>query len=164
MSVKNKSTETLDTWLTPSQFYNELNSRFNFDDFDPCPPDNDLELFNGLSVDWANTTYCNPPYSQKLKEKFIYKAYSESLKHKLCILLLPVSTSTKIYHELILPNARVEFLKGRLKFEGFDRDGNWVNPNTGMYTLEDTEGRKKVNRSGQNDSMLVIFGDECHDF
>ena len=164
MSSKIKSTEALDTWLTPLDFYNELNSRFNFNKFDPCPPDNDLELFNGLEVDWTDITFCNPPYSQKLKEKFIYKAYAESMKGKVSVLLLPVSTSTKIFHELIKPNARIEFLKGRIKFEGIDRTGNWVNPYTGMYTLENTEGRTKINRSGQTDSMIVIFGDKNNDF
>lgn len=159
--MKNKNSSALDTWLTPSIFFDKINDRFKFDDFDPCPPDCDLSQFNGLLVDWAQRTFCNPPYSQADKEKFFYKGYEESLMGKLCVFLVPVSTSTKIFHKLILPNARVEFIRGRLKFEGIDREGNWVNPGTGMYELQNVpKGAKQLSRSGQNDSMLVIFGNE----
>jgi hypothetical protein len=161
--MKNKKNQASDTWLTPKDFYEKQNLRFNFDGFDPCPPNNDLNLFDGLKADWADRTYCNPPYSQKLKESFLYKGYQESLKGKLVVFLLPVSTSTKIYHELINPYATVEFLRGRLRFEGIDSDGNWVNPNTGMYKLDNVpEDAIKIHRSGQNDSMLVTFDGAGH--
>ena len=159
--MKNKSAIASDTWLTPIDFYLPLNDRFGFANFDPCPADNDIFLFDGLKVDWMDRTYCNPPYSRKIKEDFIIKAHKQSLQNKLVVLLLPVSTSTKIFHNLILPNAKVEFLKGRLKFEGIDGDGNWVNPNCGMGSLKNIpENAKQVNRSGQNDNMIVIFGEE----
>jgi DNA N-6-adenine-methyltransferase (Dam) len=122
--MKNKSNVVSDTWLTPASFYQKLDKRFTFDSQDPCPPNNDIEKFDGLSVSWANRTFCNPPYSRLLKEKFIYKAYSESLLDKLVVMLLPVSTSTKIFHELILPNAKIEYIRGRLAFKGIDLDGN----------------------------------------
>ena len=165
MSNKSKSQSPSDTWLTPLDFYEELNKRFRFDEFDPCPPDNDIELFDGLKVDWAGITFCNPPYSKTLKEKFIYKAYAESLKGKLIVLLLPVSTGTRIFHDLIQPKARIEFIKGRLKFEGIDSDGTWVNPNCGMYRLDYVSGSfPQISRSGQTDSMLVIFDGRNYDF
>jgi hypothetical protein len=50
--------------------------------------------------------FINPPYSRKLKEAFIRKALEESKKGKTCVLLLPVSTSTAIFHDVILPNAK----------------------------------------------------------
>lgn len=159
--MKNKSNIASDTWLTPRSFYDKINLRFEFDDFDPCPPNCDLTKFNGLLVDWAPRTFCNPPYSKTDKEKFFYKGFEESLKGKLAVFLVPASTSTKVFHELISPNARVEFLRGRLKFEGIDRDGNWVNPEEGMYPLPNIpDGAPQLSRSGQNDLMLVIFGDE----
>jgi hypothetical protein len=157
--MKSKSNIASDTWLTPSAFYDKINARFHFDSFDPCPPGCDLEKFNGLKVDWELRTFCNPPYSRTAKEKFFYKGYEESLKGKLVVFLVPVSTSTKIFHELILPNAKVEFLRGRLKFEGIDSNGDWVNPGVGMYPLPDIpDGAPQMSRSGQNDLMLVIFG------
>jgi DNA N-6-adenine-methyltransferase (Dam) len=159
--VKNKKSSALDTWLTPRDFYQELNNRFRFDNFDPCPPDCNLSVFNGLLVDWAARTFVNPPYSKADKEKFLYKGFEEALKGKLVVFLIPVSTSTKVFHELILPNAKVEFIRGRLKFEGIDRDGNWVNPHCGCSKLPNIPSHaQQVFRSGQNDSMLVIFGKE----
>ena len=38
-------------------------------------------------------------------------------------MLLPVSTSTKIFHEIIYPNAKIRFLKGRIKFLGHNTKG-----------------------------------------
>lgn len=156
-----KSQSALDTWLTPRVFYNQLDNRFHFDDFDPCPPDCDLTKFNGLNVSWAQTNFVNPPYSRLAKEAFINKAYYESLAGKTSVLLLPVSTSTKIFHDLIHPKAKIEFVKGRLKFEGIDRDGNWVNPYEGMTQLKNVlVGARQLIRCGQQDLMLVIFGDK----
>lgn len=158
MSNKSKSQKPSDTWLTPIDFYLELDKRFHFDNFDPCPADNNLDEFDGLAIEWSKVTFCNPPYSRTLKEKFLHKSYTESLKGKLIVLLLPVSTGTKIFHDLILPHAKVEFIKGRLKFEGIDSDGNWINPHCGLGRLKNIPlDSSQINRSGQFDSMIVIF-------
>lgn len=126
-----------DDWKTPDDFYNKLNNIYNFD-FDPCPYQSE---FDGLSIDWGEQNFVNPPYSRQLKEKFVKKALEESKKGKLCVLLLPVSTSTKLFHEIILPNAnKIEFIKGRLKFEQKDKDGQF-----------------RTKGCGQHDSMIVIF-------
>jgi len=72
---------------------------------------------------------------------FIKKGLEEAKKGKLVVLLLPVSTSTKIFHEVILPNAtEIRFFKGRVRFEGYNGKGVLVTTKTGMH-----------------DSMLVIF-------
>ena len=43
-------------------------------------------------------------------------ACEESLKGKLCVLLLPVRTSSKRWQKYILPHAKeIRFLEGRLK-------------------------------------------------
>ena len=126
-----------DDWATPKEFYNKLDSVYHFD-FDPCPYQAD---FDGLAIEWGGCNFINPPYSRKLKEAFINKALEESKKGKICVLLLPVSTSTKIFHEVILPNAKkIEFLRGRLKFERKDENGNFVSKS-----------------AGQHDSMIVVF-------
>lgn len=156
-----------DTWLTPWDWRCQQQSRFGFSDFDPCPPDCDTAQFDGLNVDWDPKTFANIPYSQKLKERFFRKGYTESQKGKFVVILCPVSTSTKIFHELILPTAKIEFIQGRLPFEGIDNEGNWCNPYLGGDSLivadwrENNKcfDRKRVNRSGQQDLMLVIWGD-----
>lgn len=118
-----------DDWETPKEFLYELQREFGVM-YDPCPLNAD---FDGLGRwKWMKTNFINPPYSRKLKEAFIRKAFEESKKGKTCIMLLPVSTSTKIFHEIIYPNAEIRFIKGRLKFNN-------------------------LKTAGQMDNMLVIF-------
>jgi hypothetical protein len=92
-------------------------------------------------IDWKERNFINPPYSRKLKESFVIKAIEESKKGKLCVMLLPVSTSTKLFHEWILPNQKdIRFIKGRIKFSGKNTKGEWVSDKAGMH-----------------DSMVVVF-------
>ena len=128
--------ENNDNWKTPDWLYKKLNDEFGFD-FDPCPLNS---KFNGLQIEWRNVNFINPPYNRKDKPKFIQKAFDEWKKGKTCVLLLPVSTSTKQFHDLILPNAEIRFLRGRVAFEG--------------YT---TKGKYETKRKGKHDSMIVIF-------
>ncbi len=109
--MKNRLVEH-DNWATPKEVYDALDREFHFD-FDPCP------LFSkedGLIIKWGKRNYVNPPYSRKLKEGFIRRAFEESKKGNLSVMLLPVSTSTKIFHEIIYPNAEIRFWKGRINF------------------------------------------------
>jgi len=100
---------------TPKKLYEVLDKEFNFD-FDPCPNN---PKFDGLSVQWGKSNYINPPYSEA--KEWIKKAYEESLKGKVCVMLLPSRTDTKIFHEIILPYAyQIRFVKGRLKFEQYN--------------------------------------------
>ncbi len=140
--MKNRNIEHSDNWATPKEFYDKLNQEFNFD-FDPCPlnlgeitPEND-----GLLIEWGESNFVNPPYSRELKEKFVLKAIEESKKGKLCVMLLPVSTSTKLFHEHILPNQKeIRFIKGRIKFLGINTKGEYV-----------------TNKAPMHDSMIIIF-------
>ena len=59
----------------------------------------------------------------------------------LCVCLLPVSTSTILFHDVIQPNAKeIRFLRGRVKFIGVN-----------------TFGERVTNKPGMHDSMIVIF-------
>jgi len=131
-----------DDWETPSYLLEQeiipiFENWYGKEYFDPCPINS---KFNGLDIEWQKQNYINPPYSRMLKELFIRKAFEESKKGKLCVMLLPVSTSTNIFHEVILPNAEIRFLKGRVKFIGVN-----------------TKGEKVTNKCGQHDSMIIIF-------
>jgi hypothetical protein len=57
-------------WATPKDFYNKLDKEFHFD-FDPCPLNHDLNLWDGLKIEWGKCNFINPPYSTELKEKFV---------------------------------------------------------------------------------------------
>lgn len=56
-------------------------------------------------------------------------------------MLLPVSTSTKLFHDVIQPNAKeIRFLRGRVKFAGVNTKGEFVKDKPPMH-----------------DSMVVVF-------
>jgi hypothetical protein len=136
-----------DNYATPPDFYEQLNKRFNFD-FDPCPYNPGEILIDGLKIDWGMRNFVNPPYSRKLKEAFIKKAIQEMKKGKLSVFLIPVSTSTKLFHQYIKPHAsEIEFVKGRIKFGKIDNNGNFYLP----------LNKKGKTQSGTKDSMIVIF-------
>jgi hypothetical protein len=138
--MKNRNLDNHDNWATPKEFYDELDNEFRFN-FDPCPLNPD---FDGLTVEWGTRSFVNPPYSRKLKEAFVKKALLESEKGKFCLLLLPVSTSTALFHDVILPNAKeIRFVRKRIKFQGYNTNGEFVTTQCGMH-----------------DSMLVMFGDK----
>lgn len=103
--MKNRNLEHKDDWATPKDFYEKLNQEFQFD-FDPCPFQHDTSLWDGLNVEWGGVNFINPPYSRALKEAFVKKAIEESKKGKTCVMLLPVSTSTVLFHDYILPNKK----------------------------------------------------------
>ena len=117
-----------------------MNDEFNFD-FDPCPF-NDEEITpdkDGLLIEWGKSNYINPPYSRKLKEAFVKRAIEESKKGKLCVMLLPVSTSTVLF---IQPNAKeIRFVRGRISFEGVNTFGVQVGKGS----------------APMHDSMIVVF-------
>ena len=128
--------ENSDHWETPEWLYKKLNDEFHFD-FDPCPLRAD---FDGLAIEWKQSNFVNPPYNRVDKPKFIQKAYEERQKGKTCVLLIPAATGTKQFHDLMLPNAEVRFLRGRVAFKGCNTKGVYSEKN-----------------KGKHDSMVVIF-------
>lgn len=141
--MKNRNIKHTDNWATPKEFYDKLNEEFNFD-FDPCPINyGEITAENdGLLIKWGDRNFVNPPYSKQLKEAFVKRAIKERKDNgKLSVCLLPVSTSTKLFHEHIQPNAiQIRFVKGRIKFVGVNTFGEMVSDKCGMH-----------------DSMIVIF-------
>ena len=135
-----------DNYATPPILYDALNRRFKFD-FDPCPYC-EGEVIDGLNIEWGNSNFVNPPYSQKLKEAFVLKGIEEMHKGKLCVFLLPVSTSTQLFHRHIKPNAtEIIFIEGRIKFGKLDDSGTFYLP----------LNNKGKTQSGTKDSMIVVF-------
>jgi len=140
--MKDRNIKENNNWATPEYFYKPLNDRFDFD-FDPCPLNTgEINKENdGLLIEWGERNFVNPPYSRALKEAFVKKALQVSQNGSLCVLLIPVSTSTALFHDVILPNAKeIEFVRRRIKFKGVNSFGEYVD-----------------NRSPMHDSMIVIF-------
>lgn len=140
----NKYEHVDDNYATPPDLYNELDKEFNFD-FDPCPYNEDpiTTETDGLLKEWGQSNYINPPYSKAAKLAFVNKAVQESKKGKTCVMLLPVVTSSALFHDVIKPNAKeIRFVKGRIKFYK-------KCPYTGEFKPGENHGR--------HDSMIVVF-------
>lgn len=138
--MKNRNLKHSDHWETPKSLYDELNNEFGFD-FDPCPIMQEVTAeTDGLTIEWGWVNFINPPYSRKLKEAFVLRAIDYSKQGRTCVMLLPVSTSTKLFHNHIQPNAKeIRFIKGRVRFIGTNTKG------------------EKSNGTGMHDSMVVVF-------
>ena len=82
-------------WLTPPDVLKELNDEFHFD-FDPCPhplPDD----FDGLTCEWGESSYVNPPFGSIIHEgkkkgatAWVRKAIKENEKGKDVVFVFPV--------------------------------------------------------------------------
>src|SRR3990167_10182337 len=78
-------------WLTPKKHYKVLDDEFHFD-FDPCPfpkPDD----FDGLTAEWGNVNYVNPPFKKEDGGGIAYwitKGIEENKKGKTVVFLIHV--------------------------------------------------------------------------
>jgi len=110
-------------WETPQDFFDGLNSRFNFT-LDVCatPENAKCERYlskqeDALKLSWGdNVCWMNPPYGRQIG-RWLEKAYKESQKRAIVVCLVPSRTDTRWWHDYCM-RGRIEFLRGRLKFEG----------------------------------------------
>ena len=91
---------------------------------------------DGLLQPWRGTCWMNPPYHQTEIPKWIRKAYEEAQRGAVVVALLPVRAGSAWFHDVVLPQAQVTFLRGRIKFAG--RTTN-----------------------AMEDSMIAVFGGPC---
>lgn len=100
-----------DSYITPSKIYDPLNEEFCFND-DACPLDDNG--IDGLLREWGSVTFMNPPYSDP--GPWCMKAVQEMQNGKTVVGLLKSDTSTRWFHEWVLPYADLRFIKGRVGF------------------------------------------------
>ena len=73
MNTETMFSSKTDLWATPQDFYDKLNSEFNFT-LDPCATPHNAKCVkfytkeqDGLRQDWGgNTVFCNPPYGRDI--------------------------------------------------------------------------------------------------
>ncbi len=82
-------------WLTPPELMQDLEKEFRFD-FDPCPYPLPA-AFDGLTCDWGERNYVNPPFGSIIHEgrkkgptAWVRKAIEENKKGKLVVLVYPL--------------------------------------------------------------------------
>ena len=117
---------------TPSVIFEPLRKEFDLQ-LDVCANEENhkcekyfTEKENALIQNWNVNFWMNPPFGRKL-QKFVKKAQEESCKNNVIgVCLIPVRSNTIWWHKYIIDtNAEVRFIKGEVKFVGFDR-GVWM--------------------------------------
>lgn len=117
-----------DNWGTPKWLFDKLNRIYNFS-LDAAAnltnhkcsrwfgPGGERE--DALADPWPTDVniFCNPPYSRGLQRRFVERAKECGDNGGLVVMLLPADTSTKLFHDLVLP-AGPQFIRGRVRFEG----------------------------------------------
>ena len=105
-------------YMTPPELYKQWDKEFDFD-HDPCPIDWQPDTHeDGLTSEWGQSNFVNPPYGRGEVEKWIVKADREWKKGKLVVMLINAITDTVAFHKYIYEKDGVEvrFLKGRIRF------------------------------------------------
>lgn len=144
--LKNKT----DEWATPTSLTRPLSDAVGGFDLDPASGAEDephaenvyTEDDDGLSQEWFGRVFCNPPFSDKVD--WIEKAISEvnGGNAELVVMVLPVDTSTRWYHNLVTAEATAVCFMG-----------------PGRVDFERREGNAKSRGSPSFAVMLAVFGD-----
>lgn len=112
-------------WETPQALFDELNREFHFCLDAAASKENHKVLLwyteeqDGLTSEWFNPTWCNPPYGRDVG-KWVHKAYMESLRGVTSVLLLAALTDTAWFHDWVYGKAEIRFIRGRITFVGAD--------------------------------------------
>jgi site-specific DNA-methyltransferase (adenine-specific) len=115
-----------DHWATPREIVDNLEAEFGAFDLDPCCMHGTAKarhfytpVENGLEWPWVGRVFLNPPYSKPAP--WLQKAIAETSSGcaALVVALLPVRTDTRWFHELVNMRAELRFIRGRIKWIGW---------------------------------------------
>ena len=110
------------TWETPQAFFDMLNAEFHFS-LDVCATEETAKCNayytkedDGLSLEWSDVCWMNPPYGRKIGE-WLKKAYESTISNDATVVcLIPARTDTAWWHDYVMKANEIRFIRGRLKF------------------------------------------------
>ena len=119
-------------WCTPDWLFNLLDNEFHFE-LDAASTDvnakcllffdkEDNALDNKNKWHPHNSIFVNPPYGRDEIYPWVEKAFHESQKGCIVVMLLPARTDTAWFHDWVLGRAEIRFLRGRIKFANINGD------------------------------------------
>ncbi len=113
-----------DEWITPPHVFADLAARYGPFNLDPCarPENAKAPQFytaqdNGLVQSWKGRIFLNPPYSDI--RPWLRKAIRAADEGHVVVALLPAATDTAWFHECVWSHAALHFLRGRVRFIGW---------------------------------------------
>ena len=140
-------------WETPQDFFDRLDEEFHFEtDVCAIPENAKCEHYfspeqDGLAQEWTGVCWCNPPYGRDVI-KWVKKAAESNAT---TVMLLHARTDTKWFHEYVLPNAEIRFVRGRLKFD----DGNGIK-NSAPFPSVVCIFRNNIENGGETNTYRTI--------
>jgi phage N-6-adenine-methyltransferase len=115
-----RTNDSRDDWETPHWLFKILNNEFHFTiDLAASNTNKKCSRYystenSALKQNWSDErAFCNPPFI--LKDIFIRKAVEEQ-NRSIIVMVLPVTTSTKIFHSHILQAAEIRFIEKRVNY------------------------------------------------
>jgi phage N-6-adenine-methyltransferase len=128
MPVENPAWWTSDEWSTPPDIMTRITLAYGPFDLDPCcraetacAPRHFTKDVDGLTQPWHGRVYVNPPYSDPTPwiTKAIAATGVEGTATRV-VMLLPGAIDTAWFHDLVLPRADIVFVRGRIRFLGWN--------------------------------------------
>lgn len=146
-----------DSWGTPQWLFDLLDREFHFNFDAAASYDNgkcniissdslNIPWYKGLGMPSGGRVWLNPPYSAGNIDRFMQKAYEESQKGAVVVCLVPCATDTKWWHQYAMKAQEIRFIKGRVRFVGYDEEG------------------KEIRQSPTFSSCVVIFDGRARAF
>ena len=118
-------TSSRQDWETPAKIFEPLRDEFNIT-LDVCATSSNAKCpyfytpsDDALQLGWNLTKrncWMNPPYGRGI-DKWIEKAYRESLLGITVVCLVPARTDTRWWHDYCIKGT-IRFIRGRIKFVG----------------------------------------------
>jgi len=112
-------------WPTPDSVFEPLNREFGFT-IDVCATSENArcakyftEEMDGLNQEWSGVCWMNPPYGRRMLV-WLRRAAKERDNGVTTVALIPARTNTGWWHDIVIPNGEVRFVRGRPKFGGAD--------------------------------------------
>ena len=104
---------------TPDFIIEQLKNDYSISEFDPCPNN---PTFDGLEIEWpkGKPIFVNPPYTRGEIGKWVKKCHDLYIQGYQIIMLIPSYTDTIYFHDYIYNIANLRFIRGRLKFKGYN--------------------------------------------
>lgn len=108
-------------WGTPDSIWKPLDSEFHFT-LDVCATSENAKCQrfiskedDALTKQWEGSCWMNPPYGRQMIQ-WLKKALQESKRGVVTVALILAKTNTGWWHDIIIPNCEVRFVRGRPKF------------------------------------------------
>jgi phage N-6-adenine-methyltransferase len=116
-----------DQWATPWSLVRALEAELGPFDLDPAAEHQTAKAprfytikDDGLTRPWFGRVWLNPPYSKPRPWLDRAREATSTGEAELVTALLPASVDTRWFHEAVLPYAELRFIRGRVRFLGWE--------------------------------------------